>query len=204
MHKIGILSGTFDPVHSGHIGLALEALQVAGLDKVYLLPEARPRGKDGVTHYAHRLAMLKLALKPYPKIGLLEVADKQFTITKTLPKIKKQLPKDVALAFIIGSDVLDGLSSGHWPASELLLAQVTLVCGVRIGKEVTDAQKLMDGLQEGGIVFASHRPHASSRDIRQALLLGKKHKDLLPSLESYIKQHWLYSSPAAAEAPNIS
>lgn len=204
MRKIGILSGTFDPVHSGHIGLALEALQAADLDKVYLLPEARPRGKEGVTHYAHRLALLKLALKPYPKLGLLEVADKQFTTTKTLPKIKKQLPKDAVLAFIIGSDVLEGLAGGHWPASELLISQVTLVCGVRTGREVTDAQKLMDGIQEGGIVFASHRPHASSRDIRQALLLGKRHKDVLPSLESYIKQHWLYSSPAAAEPPNIS
>lgn len=204
MRRVGLLSGTFDPVHAGHIALALEAIQAAGLDKVYLLPEAQPRGKAGVTHYAHRVAMLKLALKPYQKLGVLEVADKQFTVSKTLPKIRKQLGDASLVAFIVGSDTLESLYSGAWPAADSLLGQVTLVCGVRTGRHVAEAQSMMDGLQPGGLVFTSHRPHASSRDIRQALLHGKKHKDLLPSLESYIKRNWLYSSPAAAEPPNIS
>ena len=82
MSKVGIFSGTFDPVHAGHIAFALEAMESAGLDKVYFLPESMPRRKSGVTHYAHRLAMLELALKPYNKLSILELPDKQFSVVK--------------------------------------------------------------------------------------------------------------------------
>ena len=61
--KIGLLGGTFDPVHYGHLQLAESALVECGLDKVVFIPAAEPPHKDStaVTSFDHRLAMLKLA-----------------------------------------------------------------------------------------------------------------------------------------------
>jgi nicotinate-nucleotide adenylyltransferase len=70
-NRIGIYSGTFDPVHSGHISFALQSLKAAKLDKVYFLPERRPRNKQQVEHFGHRVAMLKRAIKPYPEFNVL-------------------------------------------------------------------------------------------------------------------------------------
>jgi cytidyltransferase-like protein len=60
--RIGIYSGTFDPVHAGHMAFALQAMQEAKLDRLYFLPERRPRYKQGVEHFAHRVAMLERAI----------------------------------------------------------------------------------------------------------------------------------------------
>ena len=83
--RIGIYSGTFDPVHIGHITFALQAMKTARLDQIVFLPERMPRRKQSAEHYGHRAAMLERALRPYPSMGVLELADKSFTIARTWP-----------------------------------------------------------------------------------------------------------------------
>ncbi|HEU5121705.1 MAG TPA: adenylyltransferase/cytidyltransferase family protein, partial [Candidatus Saccharimonadales bacterium] len=61
MRRIGIYSGTFDPVHYGHIAFAASAIRACNLDEVVFLPEPQPRYKAGVTDIAHRLALLTMA-----------------------------------------------------------------------------------------------------------------------------------------------
>lgn len=203
--KVGIFSGSFDPVHAGHIAFALQAAEVAELDKVYFLPEQIPRRKVGVTHYAHRIAMLKLALKLHPKLKVLDITDKQFSVNRTLPKIKKLLPSS-ELYFLVGSDMIDLLLSDNapkqWPDYENFLSQVTLITGVREEKQLKSYTKKSQKLQPKSIVITSKRPYASSRDIRSAVARGKEHNDLLQSLKSYIKENWLYASVEAV--PNSS
>lgn len=196
MSKIGIFSGTFDPVHGGHIAFALDAIKAAALDKVYLLPEARPRRKQGVTHYAHRLAMLKLALKPYAKLDVMELPDKQFNVTRTLPRIKKKLP-DSELHLLIGSDTLGFLNTGQWPDTELLLSQVKLIVGVRSSHDAEVSKRLLEEMNSDGLVAEAAKPGASSRDIRRAIGQGRSHPHALKSLDGYIKRNWLY-----AKVPN--
>lgn len=196
MKKIGIFSGTFDPVHGGHIAFALDAIQAAGLAKVYFLPEARPRRKQGVTHYAHRLAMLKLALKPYAKLDVLELPDKQFSVVRTLPRIKKKLPGS-QLYLLIGSDTLEFLNTGQWPDTELLLEQARLIVGVRSSHDIAMSRQALEGMSHEGLVVEAAKPGASSRDIRRAVGQGKNHPDALKVLNGYIKQNWLY-----AKVPN--
>ncbi|MEI8338988.1 MAG: adenylyltransferase/cytidyltransferase family protein, partial [bacterium] len=84
-NRIGIFSGSFDPVHEGHIEFALQAIKVAKLDYLYFLPDIEPRHKSDVTHVAHRLEMLNLAIKPHPSLRVLELPDKKFSIATTLP-----------------------------------------------------------------------------------------------------------------------
>ncbi len=73
MKKVGILAGTFDPIHIGHIAFALRAIEKAQLDKVILLPEREPRRKRNVTDFNHRLSMLKLSVKSFELLEVLEL-----------------------------------------------------------------------------------------------------------------------------------
>jgi nicotinate-nucleotide adenylyltransferase len=192
--KIGIISGTFDPVHKGHIAFALEAVRTAKLDLVYFLPNVIPQRKNGATHYAHRVAMLKLALLPHQSLRLLELADKQFSVAKTLPKLRRLFPQD-DLHLLVGSDVLEGLRNGHWSYSEQLLSRVRLIVGVRAGDELTRTHQILATLQPHGLALVTDACHASSRLIRDALRGGDTHHELLPSsLKQYIAEHWLYVS----------
>lgn len=197
MSKVGIFSGTFDPVHAGHIAFALEAMDQAGLDKVYFLPEAKPRRKSGTTHYAHRLAMVELALKPYNRLSVIDLPDKQFSVSKTLPRLKKQFPED-DLYMLIGSDMLMMIASPgsveQWPGLESFLKSVTLAVGIRDEHDLEKARQCLYEIQSKGILIQTNWPEVSSRDIRKSLMRGEEHEWLLASLKKYINNNWLYVS----------
>jgi nicotinate-nucleotide adenylyltransferase len=186
--RIGIFAGSFDPVHKGHIAFALKAVQEAKLDEVYFLPEIRPRGKAGVTHIAHRIAMLKLALKPYPALKVLELPDAQFTTVKTLPKLQQKF-KGSTILLLLGSNTANPIST--WPNIETLLEQTGLIIGIHQGQSF-DGTNLPIEPQEL-FVFASPEPGLSSSRIRKDIGENGKSKNLLPSLRQYAKKHWLYS-----------
>lgn len=194
--KVGIYSGTFDPVHKGHVAFALKAAETAGLDKVYFLPEAVPRRKKGVTHYAHRMAMLRLATKPYERLEILDLPDKRFTVKQTLPRLEKLFGDD-ELHLLIGSDVVQYLPSG-WPGVDRLLEKMRLIVGIRGD---ANQQGIVSTLQDiiparDFYIVQSDSKHARSEDIRSALSRGKTHSSALQMTEEYIKQNWLYVSIA--------
>ncbi len=191
--KIGIYSGTFDPVHKGHIGFALAAAKAASLDFIYFLPDVLPYHKTGVTHYGHRVAMLKLALIPHQSLRVVELSDKQFTIARTLPKLQRLFVHD-ELHLLLGSDVLESLRDGHWPNSERLLSTVRLITGVRSGHELERAKQILSTIQPHGIAIETNRPAASSQTIRNALQKGHNAPESLESIRQYINEHWLYIS----------
>jgi nicotinate-nucleotide adenylyltransferase len=195
MSKVGIFSGSFDPVHKGHIALALEAIKSSGLDKVYFLPDVVPYHKAGVTHYAHRVAMLKLALRPYRSLHVLEMTDKQFTVARTLPKLRHKFTGD-ELHLLIGTDVLEQLYIKAWPNQEKLLEAMTLIVGIRSESFRPRARMLLDHLQPKGSIIETDRLAASSRAIRDSLAAGTDHAELLESIKSYISENWLYVSVA--------
>jgi nicotinate-nucleotide adenylyltransferase len=194
MPRIGIYAGTFDPVHTGHVTFALQAVQAAQLDKVYFLPERRPRSKQHVEHFGHRVAMLKRALQPHPQLKVLELVDVSFSIEKTLPKLKKQFA-DNQLIFLFGSDVVPGLQD--WPKAERLLADHELVIGLRHQESRENVHKLVEGWPakpKAVIIFPSYAPEVSSGRIREALRLRKKAPGVLKSVERYSDSNWLYVS----------
>ena len=135
MYRIGIFSGSFDPVHKGHIAFALEAADVAKLDKVYFAPEVKPRRKPGITHIAHRLAMLQLVVRSQPRLDVVELPGKYFLPQTTLAHLHQRFPKD-KLVLLLGSDLFEHLveHSEQWPNVEALLGQVELVVSARAGQ----------------------------------------------------------------------
>ncbi len=194
--RVGIYAGTFDPVHAGHIGFALQAQQIAELDEVCFMPERRSRYKPGSEHYVHRLAMISQAIRPYPSFSAAEFVDKHFTITRTLPQIK-HIYEDCRLVMLMGADVFAGLVD--WPDFDRLLRECEVVVSVRSANELTNALHVMQTLSvpsQSISLIDSTEPDISSTKIRQALRLNKQEKGLLPSVERYARQEWLYASLA--------
>lgn len=190
--RIGIYAGTFDPVHSGHISFALQALVAANLDAIYFLPERRPRSKQHVEHFAHRLAMIKRAVQPHPQLHAMELVDVSFSVERTLPFLQQQFSGD-QLVFLIGSDLVPSLAD--WPHIERLFSVSELVIGLRHDDSSESIHTVVDAWAtkpQAITLFPSFAPHVSSGAVRQALRSRQQAAGLLKSVERYSDQNWLY------------
>lgn len=200
--RLGIYAGTFDPVHSGHVTFALQALEAGRLDHIYFLPERRPRAKVGVEHFGHRVAMLKRALRPHPQFSVLELVDVSFSVQRTLPFLQRQFPED-QLVFLFGSDVIAGLAT--WPNADTLLKDGELIIGLRnddnraVVKQTVDAWSTQP---EAVTIFSSYAPKVSSGKVRSALRKHQPVSGLLQSVERYSDHHWLYVSLEHIDMPS--
>lgn len=195
--RIGIYAGTFNPVHSGHIAFALQALEAAALDTVYFLPERQPRGKQAVEHFGHRVGMLERALKPHPRLKTLELVDVNFSVTRTLPQLQQRF-EGSQLVFLFGSDVVPGLAD--WPHAARLLKDNELVIGIRSRDNRENLRGIIENWPaqpKSVTVFDSYAPDVSSGIVREALRAGQATvPGLLTSVERYSDRHWLYVSLA--------
>lgn len=195
--RIGIYAGTFDPVHSGHVAFALQAVQAAGLDAVYFLPERQPRDKQQVEHFGHRVGMLERALKPHPQLEVKELVDANFSVKRTLPQLRQRFSGS-RLVFLFGSDIVPALSD--WPHAEQLLKDHELVIGIRSRHNREDLRDIIDSWParpKSVTMFDSYAADVSSGIVREALRKGQAAvPGLLKSVERYSDRHWLYVSLA--------
>ena len=192
--RIGIYAGAFDPVHAGHITFALQALEIAQLDRVYFLPERRPRNKQGVEHFGHRVAMLTRASAPHRKFGVLEYVDISFSVARTLPRLQKQFRGD-QLIFLFGSDAIVHLPD--WPNVKQLLDSSELVVGVRASADVAIVRQQIAAWADQPkalAIFDSYAADVSSGAVREALRRRRPVRGLLSSVARYSNRHWLYVS----------
>ena len=198
MARIGIYSGSFDPIHKGHLAFALEAVDAARIERVYFAPEAKPRRKPGITHAAHRLAMVRLSVRLHHRLDLLDLPDKYFSANTTIPRLKQLFPED-ELLLLIGSDVLEHMHT--WPGVQFLLEHMGLVVAVRGQDDLANALEYASRLpvipREFHII-ESNKPQLASRYIRHSLAAGNGSPDILPSVHAYAKQHWLYDDVTTA------
>jgi len=194
MKRIGIYSGTFNPVHSGHITFALQTLERAGLDAIYFMPERRPRHKQNVEHYGHRVAMLQRALQPHPRLEVLETDDVSFTVARTYTRLRHQFV-DAELVFLMGSDVLRHLQS--WPRVENLLSASELVVGLRAEDTLQEVYTQLATLPIANSrthIIKSFAPDVSSHEVRKGLRERRYVRGLLLSVLNYSNRNWLYVS----------
>ncbi len=198
--KIGIFSGTFDPVHDGHVQFALDALKNNKLDRVFFMVERNPRRKQGVRAFEHRQAMVQLAISDEDQLGSIIMDQNRFTPHETLPLLKQRFG-DVQLVLLAGDDMLSHMN--EWPHIEELIRNVTFVFGVRGNQSV--AEELIKTIQSTkGVKFRAsfiQSPHinVSSSRIRSQI---KNHE--IPSyiddkVASYITDEGLYSSADSAK-----
>ena len=192
MRKIGIFSGTFDPVHTGHLDMAQACLNALGLEKVLLMPSGRPLAREPEADASHRLRMLQLATagrKGLEACG----ADVQKTpryAVDTVRWVRKAYP-DAQLVYIIGADKPADIPT--WREASALFQLCDFAVLPRSGH---DAEGLRDFLLGHGaraaLVPAPARP-ISSGQIRACLrLLSDAQGMLPPEVAEYIAANGLY------------
>ena len=119
LSKIGIMGGTFNPIHNGHIKLAYTAYNEIGLDKIWFMPSKNPphkKSNDIASDY-HRVNMIKLAIKAYKEFEISEIELKREGITytvDTLVYLKEKYPQD-DFYFILGADSLINIEKWYKP-----------------------------------------------------------------------------------------
>lgn len=191
--RLGILGGTFDPIHSGHVLLAQAVRERLSLDRVLFVPAADPPHKeDHVASAAHRLEMVRLAIDGLDGFEVsraeLDRAGPSYTVD-TVRQLGARFP-DSELFLIIGADNIADLSSWHDPEGILELA--TVVSGTRADTAGPGTGPFADRIQR----LPTPTYDISSTDIRHRLLQGLPIRCLVPeAVERYVAQHGLYRDP---------
>ena len=198
--KIGLLGGTFDPIHYGHLIAAAELQHALHLDRVLLIPNAAAPHKPDVpvSSAEDRVAMLRLAIANVPWLAVdtieLERGGLSYTV-ETLRALTSRLAS-ATLFFLMGEDSLRDLST--WREPEEIVALAELGVATRPGVLV-DLETLYREIPRArGRVHLVEIPEIgiASRDLRQRVIDGRPISFQVPeSVERYIRQHRLYRSP---------
>lgn len=194
MRRVGIFSGTFDPVHSGHLAFARRALKAHDLDKVFFMVEPRPRRKQGVKAFEHRQAMVDLAIQGEPSFGSIVLEQVRFSADKTLPILKSRF-KGAELYMLMGDDMLHHL--GDWPHVDELLRDVAFIIGRRQDDPAEIKARIKNLEQTRGLklrykIFRAANSMDTSSQIRLAYKHGHTPAGLDPKVRNYINQNHLY------------
>lgn len=196
MKRIGIYSGTFDPVHAGHLVFAHEALRQCGLDKVFFLVEPRPRRKQGVKALEHRVEMVKLAISNEPKFGSIALQQQRFTAVDTLPVLRERF-KGAELFMLMGDDALAHFAD--WPHVEDLVAHIHFAIGLRHHDKYETERKIYiiqrtRGFAMNHTLFQAPEANFSSSKIRQAIKKGQSPKGVPEEVLNYARREGLYDA----------
>lgn len=196
MSRLGILGGTFDPIHLGHLILASYAADDLSLDRVLFMPAQTPPHKlgDPVSPSEHRTAMIERAIEPDPRysMSLLDMSGSRPSYTSKLLERLNDVEPDSELYFLIGADSLRDFPSWHEPERILELARLGVARrpGTVIDDSVFDA---LPTLRDRATVFSSPLIDISATSIRERVAAGKPISWTVPgSVEAYIRTHGLY------------
>ena len=197
--KIGIMGGTFDPIHMGHLILGQLAFEQFALDMVYFMPSSNPPHKRDteVTPDINRCAMVDLAIYENEnfKLSLLEVNRGGFTYTAdTLRELTEKYP-DAEFYFIVGGDSL--ISIEKWREPEVVLGLCNLVVAVRDEFDQDAINRQIEYLNKkyrcNILMLDAPNIEISSSMIRERLKSNRLVRYYVPTLvEQYIKKHHLY------------
>ncbi len=202
MRRVGLLGGTFDPIHYGHLVIAEEVRTTLQLSEMVFVPAGKPPHKPGriVTEAHHRLAMLRLAIasNPHFTISLVDVERQGPSYTvEMLRLLHQQWGAQTAIYFVIGGDSLEYLLTWHDPAG-ILEQLTTLVAVQRPGYEETsdyrDAlEARLPGIKQRLVIVQAPQLDISATDLRRRVAEGRPIKYQTPeAVEHYIAQHGLY------------
>ncbi|MFP4036662.1 MAG: nicotinate-nucleotide adenylyltransferase [Desulfobacteraceae bacterium] len=211
--KLGVLGGTFDPVHLGHLRIAVEVAEDAGLDQVWLIPAARPPHKEGhrVTPFRHRMEMIRLALRGAPRLGVSDLEGKRGGVSYTVETLKElhhMYPEDLELHFIAGTDAFMEIRTWKdyprlFEYAHFILVRRPSVRAEDLEKALEDLDRRVERIGDGEYRMPSSGCRVmekeatymdiSSTRIRQAAAAGRSIRYLVPDrVHDYINQEGLY------------
>ena len=182
MRRVGVLGGTFDPVHYGHLVVAEEVYTTLQLTEMIFVPAGQPPHKTNVeiTAAEQRLEMLELAIASNPHFTIsridLDRPGPSYTVDM-LQLLRKQWGENTAIYFIIGGDSLEDLLSWHDPSG--ILEQLThLVAVTRPGYRESEAyydslEARLPGIKERLLIVDAPQFDISATDLRKRVAEGR-------------------------------
>lgn len=199
--RVGVLGGTFDPIHAGHLGAAEAAMECARLDQVLLVPASQPPHRQAAIAPAeHRLAMCALAIEGDRRFSVSDAELRRrgpsYTVD-TLAELHRVDPQN-ELYLILGGDA--AALFGSWRRPEQVRALASIVVVARPGTESPAPADLASaGLDGPGVVVClKNTPPVSGSEIRRDIAAGRSIAGRVPpAVERYIAANHLYagSSP---------
>lgn len=201
--KVGVIGGTFDPLHNGHLAIAGAAREGLGLEKVIFVPGGRVRLRETAPAATgpQRAEMVRLALAGRPDFALSLVDLERPGPTRTvdtLTDLRAGLGAEAELFFIIGQDILGELS--RWWQPERLIELCRLVAVPRPGSPAPDIaalEKAVPGIASRLVMLETPGPDISATDVRGRVRRGLPVGHLVPApVADYIREHGLYLEPA--------
>ncbi len=199
--KIGVLGGTFDPIHIGHLIIAEEARLRLGLGEVIFVPAGQPYFKGGkaIAPAQCRLEMTRLAISsnPYFQVSSIEVdrPGPSYTVD-TIAALRNKLGAGAEIFFIMGADALMELPLWKEPAR--ILAMCRLVAVRRPGRiiDLSSLDSSLPGASARIVFLDAPEIGISSTEIRSRVSRGLSIRYLVPEeVEEYIRRNGLYLSP---------
>jgi nicotinate-nucleotide adenylyltransferase len=199
MKKIGVMGGTFDPIHNAHLAVAEEARREVGLTEVVFMPAGHPYFKEqaAISPKEDRLNMVKLAIagKPYYSFSRMELdrPGPSYAVD-SMAKMKARLKPEDELYFVMGWDSL--MSLYRWHEADRLIKTCRIIASPRPGYPKPDVESLekdLPGIAQRAIVMERPLIDVSATEIRQRVSRGLPIDSLVPlAVAEYIKEKGLY------------
>lgn len=195
--RIGVLGGTFDPFHVGHLAAASVAIDCAQLERVIFVPAAQPPHRpQAVASVQDRLAMCNLATSDDARFAVSDVEVKRAGPSYTAETLEElsRLHPEAETFLILGWDAASLFHTWHRPERVRELASIVIVG--RPGSTAPQAADLqaagLDG--EGVALCLGHTPAVSASEVRSAVAAGESIAGIVPeAVEQYIRDHHLYA-----------
>lgn len=207
--SIGVLGGTFDPIHLGHLAIAEEVREALGLERVLFVPARRPVHKPGrpVSPAEDRVAMVALAIGDNPAFALSRVEVDRDGPSYTVDTLEglaaeaRAADRTPDLTFILSAEAYAGLPTWHRPERILELCRMAVV--PRPGAAPINPAamaKLVPGADRRTIVLDGPRVDISGSSIRERVAVGRSIRYLVPdAVIAYIGDHGLYAAPRPSQ-----
>ncbi len=195
--RVGVLGGTFDPVHTAHLVLAEQAREQLSLDLVLFVPAGEPWRKAHrlITDATHRLAMLQIAIEGHDAFGISDIevrrAGPSYTADTLAALAGERL--DDAFWFIVGADALADLAQWHDPARIVEHAMLAVAHRDEQDADLAAAWAIPGMTRDRIVEFDAPRLAISSSDVRARVGAGGSIRYLVPTrVREYIDAHGLY------------
>jgi len=202
MRRIGILGGTFDPTHYGHLFIAEEARVRIPLERVLFVPAAQPPHKARTTITApehHRLRMVELAIasNPYFEVSRVDIdrPGPHYSVDM-IPLLQEEYGPQTMFYFIMGLDSLSEIPTWYKPARLLELCHLAVASREGYHADLQALEKTLPGISARTLLLDTPELEISSTDIERRIKADLPIKYLLPeAVEEYIHAHRLYLDP---------